>query len=189
MDPTVIIEPATLGDKKGRWEKSLEIPFDFTDMGAAIKVADNAKFEKVKPWGDKAKNPDGTDADMTDPEVYFTFAFSSDNDPELVLNAIRIEWRQQGGNRLEMKTLDCFETETVLVAYLMHNGGNHNTVIKEAGKFLKEARDLGKREDTEGDFLYGEMEIPMMVIRNMVPKVPGQDTSVYSNWHWKEGEM
>ena len=28
----------------------------------------------------------------------------------------------------------------------------------------------------------------MMVICNMVPKVPGQDTSVYSNWHWKEGE-
>ena len=98
-----------------------------------------------------------------------------------MLKAIHIEWRRQGGNRLEMKTLDCFETETVLVAYLMHNGGNNNMVIKEAGKFLKEARDLGKREDTEGDFLYGEMEIPMMVIRNMVPKVPGQDTSLYSN--------
>ena len=102
VDPTVIIEPATLGDKKGRWEESLEIPYDFTDMGAVIKVADNAKFEKVKPWGDKAKNPDGTDADMTDPEVYFTFAFSLDKDPELVLKAIRIEWRRQGGNRLEM---------------------------------------------------------------------------------------
>ena len=95
VDPTVIIEPATLGDKKGRWEKSSEIPFDFTDMGAAIKVADNAKFEKVKPWGDKAKNPDGTDADMIDPEVYFTFAFLLDKDLELVLKAICIGWRQQ----------------------------------------------------------------------------------------------
>ena len=28
----------------------------------------------------------------------------------------------------------------------------------------------------------------MMVIRNIVPKVPGQDTSQYSNWHWKDTE-
>ena len=41
-----------------------------------------------------------------------------------------------------MKLLDCFDTQTVLVAYMMHNEGNHNTIIKEAGKFLQEARDL-----------------------------------------------
>ena len=28
----------------------------------------------------------------------------------------------------------------------------------------------------------------MMVIRSIVPNVPGQDTSQYSNWHWKEAE-
>ena len=28
----------------------------------------------------------------------------------------------------------------------------------------------------------------MMVIRSIVPKVPGQDMSQYSNWHWKEAE-
>ena len=27
-----------------------------------------------------------------------------------------------------------------------------------------------------------------MVIHSIVPKVPGQDTSQYSNWHWKETE-
>ena len=27
-----------------------------------------------------------------------------------------------------------------------------------------------------------------MVIRSIVPKVPGKDTSQYSNWHWKEAE-
>ena len=53
VDPTVVIEPSTAGSKKGRWEKSYEIPFDFTDLGAATKVADNARFEKVKPWGNR----------------------------------------------------------------------------------------------------------------------------------------
>ena len=75
----------------------------------------------------------------------------------------------------------------MLVAQQMHNGGNHNTIVKEATKFLTEARDLEESVEDEGVFQYGRLPILMMVVRNMVPKVPGQDTSVYSNWHWKEG--
>ena len=179
VDSTVVIEPVTAGNKKGRWEKSSDIPFNFTDLGAAIKLVGNAIFEKVKPWGNKAKNTDGTEAALIDPEVYFDFTFSCDQDPETILDAICIEWRRQGGNRLDMKLLDCFDTQTVLVVYMMHNRGNHNTIIKEAGKFLKEARDLEKKEANEGEFPYGQLEIPMMVIRSIVPKVPGQDTSQY----------
>ena len=39
VDATVVIETMIAGNKKGRWEKSFEIPFNFTDLGAAIKVA------------------------------------------------------------------------------------------------------------------------------------------------------
>ena len=67
-----------------------EIPFNFTDFSAAIKVAGNARFEKVKPWGHKAKNTDGTEAALIDPEVYFGFALLCDQDPETILDAIRI---------------------------------------------------------------------------------------------------
>ena len=155
VDSTVVIEPVIAGNKKGRWEKSSEIPFNFTDLGAVIKVAGTARFEKVKPWGNKAKNTDGTEAELIDPEFYFDFAFSCDQDPENILDAIRIEWRRQGGNRLDMKLLDCFDTWTVLVAYMMHNGGNHNIIIKEAVKFLKEARDLEQKEPNKGEFPYG----------------------------------
>ena len=100
-------------------------------------------------WGNKANNIDGTDAALIHPEVYFDFSFSCDQDPETILDAIRIEWRKQGGNRLDMKLLDFFDTQTVLVVYMMHNGGNHNTIIKEAGNFLKEARDLEQKEANE----------------------------------------
>ena len=41
----------------------------------------------------------------------------------------------------------------VLVVYMMHNGGKHNTIIKEAGNFLKEARDLEQKEATRESFL------------------------------------
>ena len=35
---------------------------------------------------------------------------------------------------------------------MMHNGGNHNNVIKEERNFLKEARDLEQKEANEGEF-------------------------------------
>ena len=85
---------------------------------------------RVKPWGNKAKNTDGMEAALIDPEVYFNFAFSCDQYPETILSAIHIEWRRQGVKRLDMKLLDCFDTQTVLVLYMMHKGGNHNTIIK-----------------------------------------------------------
>ena len=69
----------------------------------------------MKPWGNKAKNTDETEASLIDPEVYFDFAFFCDQDPETILDAIRIEWRRQGGNMLDMMLLDCFDTQTVLV--------------------------------------------------------------------------
>ena len=90
VDLTVVIEPVIAWNKKGRWEKSSEIPFNFTNLGAAIKVAGNARFEKVKPWCNKAKNTDGTEAALIDPEVYFDLAFLCNQDPETILDAIRI---------------------------------------------------------------------------------------------------
>ena len=72
-----------------------------------------------------------------------------------------------------MKALNLFETETVLVAYQMHNGGNHNTMIKDATTFLTEARDLKESAEDEEMFKHGRLPIPMMAICNMVPKVPG----------------
>ena len=47
VDVTVVIEPVIAGNKKGGWEKSSEIPFNFTNLGAAIKMAGNARFDKV----------------------------------------------------------------------------------------------------------------------------------------------
>ena len=41
--------------------------------------------------------------------------------------------------------LDCFDTQTVMVVYMMYNRGNNNTIIKEAGNFLREARDLEQK--------------------------------------------
>ena len=148
-------------------------------------MTDNARFEKVKPWGKRATNADGTEAGMVDPEVYFTMCFLSDIDQEITLRRIRDEWRRQGGNRLEMKELNCFETETAVVAYYMHNAGSDRVIIAEATTILTLARKSAEKKDNE--FPYANLPVPMMVMRSQVPKIPGPDTTVYANWHWSDG--
>ena len=96
-------------------------------MGENILIPENAKFEQVKPWGRNATKADGTEADPQDPEVYFTFCFSCDKDPETILQRVRPEWRRQGGNRLELKELGCYNTETALVLYFLHNECNEDS--------------------------------------------------------------
>ena len=110
---------------------------------------------------------------------------SSDIDPEIILRRIRDEWRRQGGNRLETKELDCFETETTVVAYYMHNAGSDRTIIAEATTILTLARNHAENKDDE--FPYAKLPVPMMVMRSQVPKIPGLDTTVYANWHWSDG--
>ena len=46
------------------------------------------------------------------------------------------------------------------------------------------ARNLEKADDK--DFQYGDKEVPMMTTRLQNPKVPGQDTSVFEDWHWRD---
>ena len=65
--------------------------------------------------GEKATNEDGTDAELIDPEVYFTFCFSCAKDPDDLLADIRIKCRRQGFNLLEMKPLDYFDTKTIII--------------------------------------------------------------------------
>ena len=110
-----LIETTEGGDSNIRWESPAQVPFNFTEMGENILIPDNAKFEQVKPWGKNTTKADGTDADPQDPEVYFTFCFCCDKDPDNILQRVCPEWRRQDGNRQELKELGCFNTETVLV--------------------------------------------------------------------------
>ena len=82
------IESVEVGNNHGGWESPLQVPFNFTKMGENILIPDNAKFEQVKPWGKNATKADGTELDPQDPEVYFTFCFCCDKDPETILQRV-----------------------------------------------------------------------------------------------------
>ena len=58
------------------------LPNNFKDLSAIVMLASNAKFEKVKPWGNKRKHDELDEDGFEDLEVYFTFSVSCDVEPE-----------------------------------------------------------------------------------------------------------
>ena len=53
VDPNLVLEPVVAGLKQERVEDPRFLPNNFTELSAIVKLAANARFEKVKPWGNK----------------------------------------------------------------------------------------------------------------------------------------
>jgi hypothetical protein len=159
-----------------------EVPLNHTDLGAYVKLPDNASFEKRRPWGMSAQ--DATEEDLVDPEVNFSLVISCDEEPEEVLSRIRQEWRKNGGNRLGVKELKTHVTKGAIVLYHLYNQGHEGTILAETKRMLEEARDL-EEEEAMDDFEYGEKDVPEFTLRLMVPKIPGQDTTRLNKLPWR----
>ena len=158
-----------------------EVPLNHTDLGANISFAPNVSFEKRKPWG-KSKEDLGED-DYIDPEVYFSFVFSCDKDPEDIFNRIRQEWRKHGGNRLQLMVLKTHNPKGAVVLYHMHNGGHVDSIVVEGRKILEKARDLEQEESME--FTWGEVAVPEFTLTLRVPTIPGLDTKKMDRLPWQ----
>ena len=67
VDETIIINPIASGTKGSVITKRNDTSLNHTDLGANVKVADNASFQKRRPWG-RGKE-DIPEEDWKDPEV------------------------------------------------------------------------------------------------------------------------
>ena len=76
---------------------------------------------------------------MEDPEVYFTFCVSCDDEPEEIVERVRHEWRRRGGNKLEVSELRCLETASAMVLFNISNEGNLHAIRAEALRLMKRA--------------------------------------------------
>ena len=178
VDPTFVIEPVVEG-KGGRIDNPEDIPINFTDLSVNVKVSGGAKaFEMKTPWRKDGDTRD--EEELQDPEVYFAIAFSSDEKPEDVVDRISCEWGRLNGKKMWLKAINSFKTETPVAIYHMLNSAHHFTIIAELKGILEEAKD----RETEVDMFYAwaDHEIPELGLRLNVPKIPGQDTSVFQGW-------
>ena len=161
-----------------------EVPLNHTDLGANISFAPNVSFEKRKPWG-KSKE-DLEEEDYIDPEVYFSFVFSCDKDPEDILDRIRQEWRKYGGNRLQLMVLKTHNPKGAVVLYHMHNGGHVDSIVAEGRMILEKARDVEQAESMgDTSFKWGEVAVPEFTLTLRVPVIPGLDTKKMDKLPWQ----
>ena len=183
VDKTAVLEPIEEGGQR-LWEPS-ELPFDHTDLGAWIQKGGNKVFEMKKA----RKNRDQEDEEDTylNPEVYFTFAISSDVDPLKIVDRISCEWGRIGGRRLYVKEISSFNTQTAFCLYHVRKDCTKATMEAELKKVLDEAQDYGIQQDDE--FQYGLEDIPDLGTRAQVPKVEGMDTKQFQGWNWRQQEL
>ena len=184
VDKHFAIMPLDAGEEEPILVEPTSVPLNHTDLGANISFPPNVSFEKRKPWGKSRE--DLEEDDYLDPEVYFSFVFSCDKDPEDILDRIRQEWRKYGGNRLQVMALKTHNPKGSVVLYHMHNGGHVDSIVAEGRRILEKARDL-EMEESMGDmeFKWGEMPIPQFTLNLRVPVIPGQDTKKLDKLPWQ----
>ena len=184
VDNKLVIEPVMKG--KGRKITRMEdIPFNHTDLGMNIRVQGGGyAFAMKKPWKKNLDDDNNDDEELINPVVKFTIAFSSDERPEDMMERVDAEWGKLGGRKTWPRAIPAFITTTPVVLYRIHNGGHRATLLKEFETILAEARDLATLEDP--DYVHAHKAIPPMGLQPKVPRVPGQDTTLFTNWTKKQ---
>lgn len=184
VDKHFAIVPLDAGEEEPILVEPTGVPLNHTDLGANISFPPNVSFEKRKPWG-KSKE-DLEEEDYVDPEVYFSFVFSCDKEPDDIFDRIRQEWRKYGGNRLQLMALKTHNPKGSVVLYHMHNGGHVDSIVAEGRRILEKARDL-EMEESMGDkeFMWGEAPVPEFTLNLRVPIIPGLDTKRMDKLPWQ----
>ena len=181
VDKKAAMDPID-ADGERLWEPN-DLPFDHTDLGAWIMKGGNKVFEMKK-----ARKNDREEEDRyLDPEVYFTFGFSSDVDPLKIIDRISCEWGRIGGRRLMVKEISSFNTKTSFCLYHVRKDGTPATIEAELKKVLDEAQSYAIQQDD--NFLFGLEDIPDLGLRAQMPKVEGMDTRQFQGWSWRQQEL
>ena len=98
---------------------------------------------------------------------------------------MRHEWTRKGGKKLEVSELRCLETAPAMVLFNIHNRGYLTGIRAEAVRLMRMAVSLEK--DIEMEIDAGEEPlVPDISLQIQVPKIPGQDTSLFQEWNWKD---
>jgi hypothetical protein len=182
----VCLEPVVVGEAEKLFEPG-DIPYDHTDLGSWVKQGGGMNafaMKKAKKWG---KNRDDEEEEgLVMPEVYFTISFSSDKDPNNLLERVAGEWGKFGGKKLYIKEIASFTTMTACNIFHLRNDNTPETVLDEFRLMLEEAKVIAEDEDEDGWLRFWKNEFPVMSIRRLMPKIPGQDTSVFKNWNGRQ---
>ena len=186
VDKNVCLEPVEEGDGPGIWEINY-VPYDHTELGSYVRQGGGMQafsMKKPKKWQkDQGLADDDT---LFMPEIYFTLCFSSDKEPDKIVERVAGEWGKAGGKKLYLKEISSFDTKTVATIFHLRHDNTGATVHLEFLKALDEAKDIAENEDQEGAGAYLMDDLPVLNVRSFIPKIDGQDTSAFSGWSGRQ---
>ena len=123
VDKALVMKPIDAGKKDGNLSTHLDVPNDFTDLGAYVEISRSGNRDPFEIRRSREKDHTGSYI-YTDPVVYFTLAFAMDVNPEVLTHRMDIEWRRKGSKRLAVNELGCFSTVTPGAFYHLWNNSH-----------------------------------------------------------------
>ena len=184
MDKFLVMKPIDAGKKDGDLSSHLDVPNDFTDLGAYVEISRSGNRDPFEMRRSREKDHTGSYT-FNDPVVYFSLAFAMNVELDEFTHRIDIEWRRQGGKRLAVNELGCFTTVTPGVFYRLWNNSHQKDLTEELRLIMQEAYDHDeKTEALPDEFLLDE--VPRTKWRRNVPKLPGQYTQQFDTWKYQQ---
>jgi hypothetical protein len=117
-------------------------------------------------------------------------AIATDTDPEELISHVIYEWLRMGGVHLQIKELQPFESETILLLLNIFTATNKKILLAELHEILTAAQSqIQEHDSTE---LWWGLEdtapnstLPPLELRLQNQKLPGQDTSHFNKLSWQ----
>ena len=184
VDEHLVMKPIDEKNLNGDLSSHLEVPNDFTDLGAYVEISRSGKRDPFELRRSREKDDEGM-YKFTAPVVYFTLAMGMDIEPDKLTHRIDIEWMRQGGKRLAVNELGSFTTVTPGVFYRLWNNSNQKDLSAELATMMQTVYDEEESQDKLPDeFTFST--VPKTTWRRNVPKLPGQDTQQFDKWKYKQ---
>jgi hypothetical protein len=186
VDKYVCLDPVEEGEAPKVWDPS-GVSYDHTELGSYIQQGGGMQafsMKKPKKW-QKDQGFVGED-ELVMPEIYFTLCFSSEKDPDRILERVAGEWGKAGGKKLYLKDIASFDTKTAVTIFHLRHDNDDETILAEFVLVLEEAKKIAEDEDEEGSMRFILHDLPLLNIRKFIPRIDGQDTKPFSGWSGKQ---
>ena len=172
VDEHFVINPVREGGRDKDWSDCNKLATTMTALGAHFAVSSSARvFERARGGG--GMNKEKGKKDNRPDTVYFSFAVSSDVEPDEIMARIAVDWSILGGTRLAVKALNFFDTCTPIAIYFLWNEGHSDTLLNELKAILLSVipAELGGTTPS----------LPPLALRKTIPRTPGQVTTDFNN--------
>ena len=184
-DPLCLRGPYYHADDVPRNQSVMSFHIRTSGGGDAFAMQKPRKNQKKGQRRNVNRDEDEEDDGLVDPQVHFSFAFSSDVRPMELIDRVSCEWGKLGGQKFYLKAFTTFDTELAVVAINVFTRVNYDTLTAEFVQMLEEGQQVVEdAQDFGWDLALKEM--PRVGVRCNMPKIPGQDTTIFSNWSTRQ---